>query len=98
MQRSNWREEILNEFIDDRPGLGVAGLVGLGLNVGKTLVQTSPQYQAVKKAAPLVQKGFKTIKKKATDLLTPKSFKQNDKEEPQVEREVDKGNTQKKTN
>ena len=91
MQKSNWREEIeLNEFVDDRPKLGVAGLVGLGLNVGKALVQTSPQYQAVKTAAPLVQKGFKTIKKKATDLLTPKVSKDIiDKVKPKAQPKVD---------
>ena len=85
MQRSNWREEIeLSEF------------VGPAIN---TLTRIGATGYALDKARqnPLVQKGFKAIKNKAVDLLTPKSFKKIDKPEVEVEREVDKGNTEKKT-
>ena len=84
MQKSNWREEIeLNEF--------VGPLINTATRIGATV-------DAINKVRknPLVQKGFKSIKNKATDLLTPKSFKKIDKPEVKVEPEVDKVNTEKK--
>ena len=75
MQRSNWREEIeLPEFVQS-------------FNL---LTKGYAAFDAVNRARqnPLVQKGFKAIKNKAVDLLTPKSFKEIDKPKVEVKPEV----------
>ena len=75
MQRSNWREEIeLSEFVQTIP----------------LITKVAATADLVNKARqnPLVQKGFKAIKNKAADLLTPKSFKEIDKPKVEVKPEV----------
>ena len=57
MQKSNWRKEIgiLNEFVSGDNPAGGAGLIGLGANILKKVIQYSPKVQTAKKVFNVVK-------------------------------------------
>ena len=66
MQKSNWRKEIgiLNEFVSGDNPAGGAGLIGLGANILKKVIQYSPRVQTAKKVFDVVKDVAPRIQKK----------------------------------